>query len=243
VNRNSYIEQLGSDAQRIARAIEAGPLDAPVPSCPGWDLRQLVAHTGKVHRFAAIGILHGRPPERGEVADPPSETADLAEWLRSGAASLAELIASRDPDAPAWHPFPTAQRVDFWARRQAHETAMHRWDAETAIGLDSTVDAELSSDGLDELFDVLLPLVLARDDVAVPDHSLHLHCTDVDGEWLVWSDDGEYRMVAEHRKGDAALRGAAGDLLLVMAHRRPVSTVDVVGDQAAADAWLALPGL
>ena len=56
-------------------------------------------------------------------------------------------------------------------------------------------------------------------------------------------DDGEYRFAPEHRTGDAALRGTAADLLLVLMGRAPRSSIDLVGDSEAADAWLGLPGL
>ena len=61
------------------------------------------------------------------------------------------------------------------------------------------------------------------------------------GEWLVWSDNGSYRMLPVHDKGDAALRGPAADIWLVLMGRLDRSEVDIVGDPAAADAWLDLP--
>lgn len=75
-----------------------------------------------------------------------------------------------------------------------------------------------------------------------------MHCTDDDladgaGEWIMWNEDGEYRMATEHRTGDAALRGLAADLLLVLMGRVDRSSIVVVGDATAADVWLDLPGL
>ncbi len=60
---------------------------------------------------------------------------------------------------------------------------------------------------------------------------MHLHCTDVEGEWLV-SADG--RVELGHAKGDAALRGSASDLLLALFKRVPLDSVEVVGDAAVA---------
>ena len=74
--------------------------------------------------------------------------------------------------------------------------------------------------------------------------SVHLHCTDVAGEWTVrLSDDGTAAVTREHAKGDAAIRGAANDILLVLWRRRPLSTVDVVGDAAVATRFVAFPSL
>ena len=87
-----------------------------------------------------------------------------------------------------------------------------------------------------------MPPRVASHSVDAPTASLHVHCTDTDGEWLIWGEAGAYRMLPIHDKGDAALRGPAADLLLVLMGRLDRSVVDIVGDPAAAAAWLDLPG-
>ncbi len=236
---DGFATRIQADAERIAAAAERGPLAAPIAACPGWDLRELVIHTGMVHRWATHAIVHARPPEV-EVEPDPGE--DLAAWMRDGASLLADALVAADPDAETWHPFPVERTIRVWGRRQAQETAMHRWDAEVAVFGSSSLDPEQASEGLQEYFELGLPRVLIREKVVPPSASLHVHCTDVSGEWLIWGENGEYRMVAEHRKGDAALRGPAETLLLVMMGRADPSGLDVVGERAAADAWLALPG-
>ena len=73
----------------------------------------------------------------------------------------------------------------FWFRRQAHETAVHRWDAQRAATPSSVdpIDATLAADGVDEWLEVFVPRFLAR--TGVPDDlvgaTLHLHCTDEGG--------------------------------------------------------------
>jgi len=234
-----YATRIRSDSERIATAVERGPLGTPIPSCPGWELRELVAHTGTVHRWATSAIVNGRAPD-GSFG--PADDDDLAAWIRAGAAALADVLATADPDGETWHPFPVERTVRFWARRMAQETAMHRWDAEQAVFGSSTLDPEQASEGLQEYFDLGLPRVLIRDGVPAPSSSLHVHCTDVPGEWLLWGENGEYRMTPEHSKGDAAIRGPAGTVLLALMGRADTELLDVVGDRAAADEWLALPG-
>jgi hypothetical protein len=130
------------------------------------------------------------------------------------------------------------------------ETMVHRWDAEAAAAGVSMLDPTLAAIGLTEFFEMLLPRAIGREHATVPDASLHVHCTDDGlaegaGEWIVWGERGEYRVEPAHRKGDAALRGPAADLLLVMMGRTEIdaSSIDVVGAQGAVDAWFALPGL
>ena len=62
------------------------------------------------------------------------------------------------------------------------------------------------------------------------DGSIHVHCTDTEGEWLVRRDGDDLVVTREHAKGDVAARGSASDLLLFLWGRRPVSALDVFGD-------------
>lgn len=167
-----------------------------------------------------------------------------ADWMRTGAARLAETLRSLDPDAPTWHPFPVEQVASFWPRRQAHETAMHRWDAERAVGRPAAIDPELASDGIDEYFEIVIPRLVARDAIALPAGSVHLHCTDVHGEWLIRADDDGFQMIRAHQKGDAALRGPAASILLRLWGRESDKTgeLEPIGDGSVLDAWLAIGG-
>jgi hypothetical protein len=89
------------------------------------------------------------------------------------------------------------------------------------------VEPALASDGIDEFLHWFHSSGADRPSVG---GSVHLHCTDVDGEWTVREHDGARVVTREHAKGDCALRGAASDLLLVLWRRLPLSAVDVVGD-------------
>ena len=250
IGLDGQLSHLRADADRIAQLFEdAGPSTA-VSSCPGWDLHALVTHLGFVHRWANAAVITAQPPTPDAFEMPPSDltTAELANWLRDGADALCQSLADADLDAPTWHPFPLAQVTRIWPRRQMIETAVHRCDAEAATGIDPQLDAQVAAMGLQEFFDLALPRVFDREGASVPLQSLHLHCTDDDlpdgsGEWIMWGEDNQLRVEAVHRKGDAALRGSASDLLLVMTGRRDRSSIDVVGDVAAVDAWLGLPGL
>ena len=237
-----HIAHLRTDGARFAGAVDTGPLEAPVAACGDWDLRQLTHHVGHIHRWARIAATTARRPDRDEIDDPPADS-ELADWIRSGVSDLADALEAIDPDAPTWHPFPVDKVGRVWPRRQCHELSIHRWDAQNAIGSADPIDAELASDGIDEYFEVMLPRLVTRESLELPSDSIHVHCTDVDGEWLVRAIDGEVSMTREHAKGDAALRGPAQHLLLMLWGRPvPDGAVDAIGDTAAADAWLALGG-
>ncbi len=241
-----YIEHLLADAGRLAAVLASEPLDTPVPACPDWDVSRLAEHIGQIHRWANFCAGHGRRPSDDEAQALESYDATIAaDWFRDGAATLADTLRSLEPGAPTWHPFPAEQVTDFWPRRMAHETAVHRWDAEQAVGRSATIDATLASDGIDEYFEIVAPRLIAGGRAELPAGSLHVHCTDVPGEWLLWSDDDGYRMIRAHQKGDAAVRGPAASILLKLWGRQAAHATELspIGDESVLDAWLAIGGV
>lgn len=238
----TYLDHIRADVDRFAVALERGPLDARVEACPGWDLARLAAHLGGVQRWATRAVLDAAPPDATPRPDPDTEWAS---WLREGVGPLIDALAAADLDGPTWHPFPVAMVARVWPRRQAHETAIHRWDAESAVGSPSPIDPELASDGIDEYFELVVPRLHVREHIELPPGSLHVHCTDVAGEWLVERDGDGLRVVREHAKGDAALRGPAEAILLRLWNRTSprAAELDEVGDPTVAAAWLAVPGM
>jgi uncharacterized protein (TIGR03083 family) len=198
VTWTDHIASIRSDTERMAIACEAGPIDAPVAGCPGWDVRRLVEHMAYIHRWAGFAVLNGRAPQDGEVATGPADgdgadpdaTAALAAWLRAGGNKLADDLAASEPDDDTWHVFPAEKQMWVWARRQAQETAMHRWDAETATAGESSLDPLLAAEGVLEYLELGLPRVLSREGVSPPESALRLHCTDVPGDWVISSAGG-----------------------------------------------------
>ncbi len=227
---------------RFVAAVEAGPLDAPVVGCPGWDLRALASHLGGVHRWADHAIHHHEPLTERDAA-PEGDTATIVAWLREGASRLVTSLAELDPEGPTWHPFPVAKLGRVWPRRQHHEAYLHAWDAETAVGAATPLEPAVASDAIDEYFEVMLPRLVSREHLTLPASTLHVHCTDTEGEWLVWAECATVGLRREHAKGDAALRGSAEALLLRLWGRPvPDDAVEIVGSTEAAAAWLALGG-
>ena len=122
-----------------------------------------------------------------------------------------------------------------------HMGVVHRWDAEHATGPTTPIDPELASDGIDEYLDLVMRHNVTRDSVTLPAGSLHIHCTDAHGEWLVSLDEG-YQLERAHAKGAAALRGPAEALLLRLWNRdtERADELSPVGDESVLDAWLAV---
>ncbi len=132
--------------------------DAPVAACPAWTVRDLAAHVGEVQRSWAWIVERGivEQPARSDV---PIEAPgpDLVSWLTGGTDLLVSAIQGREPDAPSWAWWPGPWTVGQIARHQAHEVALHRWDAEETGGAEpQPFPADQAADGIDELLHVTL---------------------------------------------------------------------------------------
>jgi len=123
------IATLEREAASFAALLHPDLLGRSVPSCPGWSLGDLARHLGRIHRWARSAILEGPSEEPEASADPD----DVQPWFEEGAADLAATLRSLPADEPCWT-FADPPTVQFWMRRQAHETALHHWDAATSVG-------------------------------------------------------------------------------------------------------------
>jgi uncharacterized protein (TIGR03083 family) len=236
VDVEGYVDAIRTESSALVDAASDAALDSRVPSCPEWTLADLLRHIGIVQRHVAdlVELRLDEKSWRGEI-DTPADPTALAGWVREGSARLAEVLERTPSDTLVWT-FGGDGPASFWSRRQAHEVAMHRVDAELASGTPNPIDAELARDGIDEFFDVIVPFRL-RDRLVGTGETLHFHRTDGDGEWLVRLTPEGPEVARTHAKGDVAVRGTASDLLLVMRNRIGLESVEVFGDQSLVDRW------
>ena len=149
----THRDHLTTEGVRLAHAAAAAEWDARVAGAE-WSVRELVTHTGGVHRWAAAIIATASPTldvaEAAAVGSGPADD-ELLDWYREGLATLVASLhaAPSDLECAAFLPAPSA--LAFWARRQAHETAIHRADAESASGAITPFDRNLAQDGIAEL--------------------------------------------------------------------------------------------
>lgn len=211
-------------------------LDAPVRACGSWRVTDLLWHLGEVYRFwAAVAVSEMVNPPQVEREPRPSDT-DMLTWFGNGLRAMVNVLGTAPDDRPCWT-WAGQKDMAWLARRMAHETTVHSWDVQWAAGHRTEIDADLASDGIDEFLHVMTPL--AREGQPVVGGSVHVHCTDVEGEWLAVPGDGlDMKVTREHAKGSVALRGRASDLYLVLWRRLPVDLVEVIGDASVAERFL-----
>ncbi len=229
----------------LADLLGEADLDTPVPTCPGWNLAQLMRHVGRFHRWAAEIVqtraVDAIDPRTVAGGKPPADHDGALAWLRESPAVLIDAVAV-DPDIPVWT-FTGPQPARWWVRRRLYEAVVHRIDAALALGTGYTVEPALAADGLSEW----LGLLAARPGATAlrEGATIHLHATDdglgPDGEWTVRGGPDGISWDHGHGKGDAAVRGTAADLLLTLLRRLPDDDhrLEIVGDQELWTAWLA----
>ena len=233
VDATDYLRTLEADANALADAAAKG-MDAAVPSCPDWTVADLVDHVARVHRWATK-IVRDQVGEGVPFPEPPPDV-DILDWYSEGVGGLLDTLRSAAPDAPAWNFTDGPPVASFWHRRQALETAVHRWDAQRAHGAPGPIDAALAADGVDEMLGVVVPGLVASGRAAAPTGSLHVHLTDRPGEWSLRVADAAVVVERDHAKADVAVRGAADDVFLFVWGRK-AGDVEVLGDDSLLATW------
>lgn len=228
-----HLAQLEQDGHRLADATTDA--DAAIPPCPGWTVRDAVTHTGGVHRWAASIVRdrldHDPTPREEDLARPGSR--DLVEWFREGHAALVDTLRRADPDLQCYTFLPAPSPRAFWARRQAHETAIHRADVESASRAITPFPVEFAADGIGEVVNDFATRRRSFRHVEAP-RTLALRPDDADGLTVTLAPDGVHSRPGAD-DADATVSGTASDLYLWL-WNRPAS-VEVVGDQDVADLW------
>jgi uncharacterized protein (TIGR03083 family) len=236
----AWITALRADGELLADAAASTSLDATVPGCPGWQARDLVGHIGRVHRWArtmvADRITEDGFGKYGEIMEGLEAPADdkLVDWFRTGHRDLVDTLATAPADLECFTFMAAPTPLTFWARRQAHETAVHRVDAEQAANRPSTVDPGFAADGVDELLTGFLqrsrkPRTAEPRTVLVSSDGRH---------WLVrFGPDAGATEVDEPQPADTTISGPADTMYLALWNRVPWDGLTVSGADGLPELW------
>lgn len=257
VEITAYLDALEQEGRLLAAAAGRAGLDAAVPSCPGWQVRDLLAHTGYVHRWAGrivSGKLTAPPPDDDEARVLAAGPADgqLLDWFAAGHAELVAALRAAPAGLSCWSFLPAPSGLAFWARRQAHETAIHRADAQLAAGGPVTPpEPDFAADGIDELmtgFVARQQRRLSAGQAAAPRRLVRVEAADTGQAWQAELTDGGLAASVQRVSGaaraaaDATATGPAAALYLALWNRAepgPASGVAVDGDAELFRAWAA----
>jgi uncharacterized protein (TIGR03083 family) len=261
-----HFEREAATFEAAARRAAGSRVAPDVPSCPEWVVTDLVLHLGMVHRLVArvVGERMQQPPARGEWSSlaeewagwlPPARAprqdpvpAGLLDWFGAGAAELAERFRAAEPGEQVWTWSPD-HSVGFWQRMQAIEAAVHRWDAENAVGTAGPLDAALAADAIGQTFEVMAPMRRAVAQ-APPGQGEQFAFRRTDGPetWAVRFDGEAVRLGENDSQVDGQddgtpgiqISGTASDLALFLWQRPVTGRLDVRGDSSLLERYFVL---
>jgi uncharacterized protein (TIGR03083 family) len=237
---DEHLAAIRREAELMVAAVAATDLDAMVPTCPEWTVRELTQHLGRVHIWAASHVEQARSTplsteeEQAAWGEMPADT-DLVAWYRNAAGRLVAALEQAPSDLVAWTFLKDAPPARaFWARRQAHELSIHRADAQGVAGSIDPVTPDFATDGIDELLFGFFSRSRSRLRSETP---VTLGIQTDNGAWLVRI--GPDPAVTERGDvtADCTVRGRASDVYYALWNRLPLHDLRVAGDPAVLDLW------
>ncbi|WP_433833500.1 maleylpyruvate isomerase family mycothiol-dependent enzyme [Actinoplanes sp. CA-015351] len=223
-------------------AIAAAPsLDAPVPTCPGWTLLDLVRHIGVGRQFWAAIVAAGpagAPPAKPAPID-SQDRDELLAWVAASTQQLLDALRAAGPDRGCWTWWPDSQSPGTSgavARHQLQELAVHTYDAQLTAGVAQPLPQPVALDGVDEFLTtcVATPFGWPHEPVVID-----YHATD-GGSWRVaLSGDGARISDPDDSEPGVSASGTASDLVLFFYGRLQVEQMKVDGDPVHFDRLIA----
>jgi uncharacterized protein (TIGR03083 family) len=223
---DAYMRAIRKDADAMVAAARVAGLESDVPTCPGWTVRDLMVHTGRVHRHKTE-VVRGRYLD-ADAKFPQKPDDDVLEWFAEGVDEMLGVFADADLSAPSYTWCSHDHTADWWVRRMAHETAIHAADALIAAGKTPTIEASLAQDGVDEILDEFMIGGPSWGEIVSSDRTISLR-----------SGDREWNLRSAVFSGTSPTTGTsyeALDKLVYDSGGRPMATVAT--DPATLDLWL-----
>ncbi|MET9950017.1 maleylpyruvate isomerase family mycothiol-dependent enzyme [Streptomyces sp. NPDC006339] len=238
LSTDAHIDALDSAGKALLDAASAAGPDAEVTACPGWRVRDLLRHITMVHRWATAFIVEGHTSYHPDGGETDLDGDALLAYVRDGHARLVTALREAPADLECWTFLPAPSPLAFWARRQAHETTVHRADAESALASGpGPVDPALAADGVDELLRAFHGRDRSR--VRTPEpRTLRVRATDTGDVWTVrLSPEAPRTRTDAEGPADCEVSGPADRLYLTLWNRLPQEAVTVTGDASLAKLW------
>jgi uncharacterized protein (TIGR03083 family) len=232
-----------------AAAAEAG-LDARVPGCPDWSVRDLAAHLGEVQLFWSAAVAAGpadKPPAEEQIGDREPQ-GELLTWSARATAALVLALREAGPDRGCWTWWQSSgapMTAGAVARHQVQEAAVHAFDAQQAAGHGEPLPPLAAADGVGEYLAVGLASMGPWPHEPAP---VLLEAGD-GGRWLVGLGPAGARSsqltAAQADVVEAAVTVTASpsDLVLALYRREAHAGPQVTGDLEVFDQLLAWPDL
>ncbi len=247
-----HISALQREARSFADAARRSDLHAPISTCPGWDMRDLVRHLAEIHLWAAAQVANRADKmwvdDLSELSAYWPDLAvfwpsddDLIDWYLETNANLVRELNSAPTDVECRTFLPAPSPLAMWARRQAHETAVHRYDAEHAAHSTTIFDPPFAADGIDEILVGFAPRGSRAPRTSTfaigSPGTMAVHANDTEDRWHVTMTPHGITTTRVEAPADVTLIGPASDLYLAVWNRGDDSTIQVIGDRDLLSTW------
>jgi uncharacterized protein (TIGR03083 family) len=226
-----YLEALRREGGKLLD-LSRDALPRATASCPGWTVGDALAHVGRAYNW--IGeIVETRaqtplmPRARAHAFD--WRDPGVLGWFRASLDRFVETMDRADPEDVVWS-WSGDNRVVFWLRLMTHETAIHRWDAQSAIVPPDPIEVSVAVDAIDGAIQWFLPT--ARMGSTLPDRgeTYRFDQTDGPGKWLIRFADETVKPGQGSEDAAVVASGTASDILLFLWRRVPADGLSVSGD-------------
>ena len=231
VDSRRYLQLFAQESQRMA-ATAAPLLDADVPTCPGWQVSELLRHTASVYRRVAAVLELGHRPDSWQRFPPAG--VDLVQWFEASRRAVFDAMTARMPGTPTWTWYDPWKQVAFWWRRMAYETVLHRVDAELAAGKQITpIEDAFAIDGVDEVLECVLRYRGTQCGVRGTGESVLVEADE--NTWGVSFFPSGVEVTPGLVEPDVMVRGVACDVFLWLWGRVPDRAVVIEGAESVAE--------
>lgn len=247
-----HIGVVRDEGRRFAEAARDADLDEPVTGCPGWTVRDLVRHLSEIHLWAAANVA-GRPGATLDLEDRSDlraswpdlavfwpEDDELIDWYLRTNRNLVTVLESAPADVEVDTFLPAPSPLAMWARRQAHETSIHRYDAQSAAGAARSFDPAVAADGVDELLYAFYESVTRPDGRRLPitqDRLIGIHAIDTNDRWFMTVGPRTIAATPGGGNPDLTISGTAADLYVSLWNRGDDTTITSAGDKRLLQLW------
>ena len=237
------LESTVNQTKELAGWVGQSEPGAPIPTCPGWTLTDLVDHVGATQRW--VGRLVGE-----SISDPgtafsigwesaPADPSDWGSWLVDGAHGVKATFAGATDDRVVFDPSGGGNGVAFWSQRVFGEISVHRIDAAFALDRTYRIDPTLAVAAIEDWLTTMASSGWAANVPGFADamrgdgQTIAWVADDADQAWLLRRTEAP--LILTHDRGDAdvTIHGPARELLQIVSRRLPLDAAEsstVVGD-------------
>ncbi len=239
------LESTVNQTREMAAWVGDAEPGAPIPTCPGWTLTDLVGHVGTTQRWVSRLVGEGITDSGTAFSigweSAPADPSAWGSWLMDGAHSVEATFAGANDDRVVFDPSGGGDGVAFWSQRIFGEISVHRIDAAFALDREYRFDPTLAVAAIEDWFANMASSGWAANVPGFADamrgdgQTIAWVTDDADQAWLLRRTE-QAPLVLTHDRSDAdvTIHGPARELLQIVSRRLPLDAAEsstVVGDR------------